>query len=178
MFATRAKKPPWRITTQESQNFFVIPSRKKVQLDSQRNGSFSMASKVFGICFQLGYLSGRAAHPTQHWYTRTEEEIIEYELFFSQEERDASDFALRSAAEQSRLRLGHWPIDHVAVQLWMYSVMETPDCEAYRCVALTLPHIGKTSLTCSMKAPRCGMLTRTTSFAKFCACTSTFYVCS
>lgn len=102
--------------------YFVFPSSAAEQDHIERYGSFSLEGKVFGFCFQLGYLLGRLSHPTQCDHTRTDDDLFEYELFSSERQKAANDFLLAKEAAAMRQRIGYWPVDPVEVQRWMYQV--------------------------------------------------------
>lgn len=106
----------------------VLPSEAEELRHLENFGTYSLHGKVFGICCQLEYLCVIAAHPENWRYIRMADEIAEYELCWSSLEKAASDRCLVEQAENHRLMLGRWPIDHVLFQTWLYGII---NCQSH-----------------------------------------------
>lgn len=116
-------------------SFFVFPDRSQEERHLETFGRFSLPGYVFGLCAQLGYICGIAAHETNCFHDRSDDEIVEYEFDFSEEERVRSDLKILSSAEEQRSVIGRWPLDHYRIQRWLYAVTENPTHPEYEVVA-------------------------------------------
>lgn len=87
-------------------------------------GTYSFPAKIFGISCQLGHLCGKTAHPINCFSTRSMDEIVEYELEMTDEERFQSDLELAGDAEDRREVIGFLPVNHYRVQRWLHDLAE------------------------------------------------------
>jgi hypothetical protein len=119
-------------------SFFVFPDRGEEEKHVESFGTYSLQAKVFGICSQLGYICEIAANPINCFHDRTDDDIVEYELTFTEEERAQSDMEIVASAAKTRSLIGRWPLDHYAIQRWLFHATNDPVHPEYQLIAHTI----------------------------------------